>query len=308
MDYQQRLKLNTKLFYFTSISVALAFIIPIWVVFQRRFMSFEQIALVYASASAMTTILELPTGALADLIGRKKTLIIAWTLSALAYIFMAFAQNFYYFFFWFMINSIANALDSGSSDALLFDSLKELNKEHEYANFNTKYGFIYRLGLSFACLMGGYLFNIWVGLPYLLTGIFSLLVVILYFFMIEPKIDSEKFSLQNYLKQTKIGFKQLYKTNFIRILSIYFIVVGAITWTCLNYYNQPFAVEVGFNDIERSWLFSAIYLFVASLLLVLVSLSKKHKIDKKWIYLTFPVVIIVALIPGFITIAENPAL
>ncbi|HUV47172.1 MAG TPA: hypothetical protein VMW29_03495, partial [Candidatus Bathyarchaeia archaeon] len=73
MDYKKRLRRNISLAYINSFVIALIFIIPVWVAFERRVLTFTQMALVEVFAAGITTFLELPTGALADLIGRRKT-------------------------------------------------------------------------------------------------------------------------------------------------------------------------------------------------------------------------------------------
>lgn len=63
-----------------KINYVLAFFftpIAIWPLYYGRFISFSQVGIIYAIAFAIQKVLELPSGALADLIGRKYTIVLA---------------------------------------------------------------------------------------------------------------------------------------------------------------------------------------------------------------------------------------
>jgi len=89
---------------------------------------------------------------------------------------------------------------------------------------------VYRIGITLAGFTGGYIFIVNQRLPYVLVGVATIIAAIITWFEIEPHIDSEKFTLKNYIKQTRIGFQELWKTTYIRDFSFYYISVGGITW------------------------------------------------------------------------------
>src|SRR5262249_50296675 len=65
------LRRNLYIFYSSQILNGLRFIAPVWVLFFTHYISFEQLALLEALGLIISVALELPTGVLADLIGRK---------------------------------------------------------------------------------------------------------------------------------------------------------------------------------------------------------------------------------------------
>lgn len=296
MSYKKRLKRNISFAYISAFISALVFVIPIWVAYQRRVLTFTQMAFFSSIAYGITTFLELPTGALADLIGRRKTIMLGWLIAALSNIYLAFASSVFMFLIGFGVRAAGEALISGADTALIFDTLKELKRENYFSKYRARAGFIYRVGLILATFMGGYLYQIWIGLPYALMGATGLLVIIFIFLMIEPRIDTEKFTLKSYVRQTKDGFKELFKTNYMRKLTVYYTFVGGITWTCLYYFNQPFAKDLGFTEIGLSWLFGTLYLI--SSLLILVLTEKEELLTRNRVYLGFPIIMSLALLPG----------
>ena len=77
-------------------------------------------------------ILELPSGALADIIGRKYTNLIGFLLGSLAYLLLPFAFEFWHFLAFSFLVGLNDSFRSGSEEALLYDSYKQENKESLY--------------------------------------------------------------------------------------------------------------------------------------------------------------------------------
>ena len=296
MTYKQKLKRNIRLFRWTSLFGGMVFSAAIWVSFYTRIVNFTQLSLLTALSFGVTTVFELPTGALADLMGRRKTIILGYLLFGVLDIYVAFASNIYMLLVVFILSGVADALISGSDVALLFDSLKGLGKDKSFIKVSAKNGVIFRSALVVATLSGGYLYKTSVKLPYILMGLSRLVIVFFVFKMTEPKIDTEKFSLRSYVRQTRDGFKELFKSSYMRRLTVFYAFVGGITWSCLRYFNQPFAKELGFADIERSWLFALVFLGVSLLLLFLT--KKEELLTRNRVYLGFPLIMLLALLPG----------
>ena len=297
MNYKKRLKRNISFAYLVNFFGALIFVVPIWVAFERRFLSFTQMAFLEVFSFGIMTFLELPTGALADLFGRRKTIILGGLLGGLANIYLAFASNISMFFLSFAVLGISEALISGSFIALAFDSLKELKKEDYFSKFNARIGLVFRSGLIIATFLGGYLYQYWVGLPFFLMGLMQIFSMLFIFLMVEPKIDTEKFSLNSYIRQTKDGFRELFKTSYMKKLTVYYTLVGGITWSCIYYFNQPFAKDFGFTEIQLSWLFSIIFLLSSLTIFFLV--EKEGLLTRNRVYLGFPIIMTLSLLPGF---------
>ncbi|TSC90182.1 MAG: major facilitator superfamily MFS1 [Microgenomates group bacterium Gr01-1014_5] len=298
MNYTARLKRNIKLFYIVDFLIGLDFVIPVWVAFHLRVLDYSQIAILTAFLYGLTMILELPTGALADMLGRKWTTALGWIFQGLGYAFIAFANSFTAFGIGYFIVAIGIALVSGASVAMVYDTFKELKRENEYSKFVAKSSTLFRIGLIVGTFTGGYLYQLHLSLPYLLMGLAYLVAVGFILLQQEPKIDTEKFTLTNYLRQTRDGFKEVFKTQYLKKLTLFYTLAGGITWACAIYFNQPFAKDLGFGEIEQSWLFGGIYLTSTSIIYLL---SRNDKfLDRNKIYLGFPIILSLALLPGII--------
>jgi MFS family permease len=76
----------------------------------------------------------------------------------------------------------------------------------------------------------------WYALPYILYAVLCAIAAAASLGMIEPKIDSEKFSLRNYIKQMKEGTRHAFHNKRTTAISLYFVAVAGITWAVNLYF------------------------------------------------------------------------
>src|SRR5687767_10926487 len=127
---------NVFLYYGAEFLSGLRFMAPVWVLFFGHYITFAQLTILEALGLLIGLILELPTGALADLIGRKKSVIIGYFVAGFGFVMIGLADNFWSFLWGYVVNSIGVTFVSGASTALLFDTLKEHGEENNYSKFS----------------------------------------------------------------------------------------------------------------------------------------------------------------------------
>ncbi|MGD9568308.1 MAG: MFS transporter [Sedimentibacter sp.] len=102
-------------------------------------------------------VLELPTGIMADIIGRKKTFCLSLIISMLFSIVILFGNGFVILCLGMLIYGLNRAISSGSFEALFIDSyINEFGKEKLHV-VTTRISVLDALGLSAGALTGGYL-------------------------------------------------------------------------------------------------------------------------------------------------------
>lgn len=283
--------------WFYTIS-GLIFPIPIWVAFYTQIITLEQLAIINAIESLTTLALEVPTGALADILGRRKTIIIGSVLLASFFFAVPFANSFLAILLLSLLSGTGSALISGSDSALIYDSLKEQNKESQIGAVYTKIGLYYRLSLISATLLAGYMFSLWRGLPHFSRGIIVLIASYFIYLMVEPKLDSQKFSWSRYFHQIKQGLAELTRSSYIKKLAVYYVAVAGISFSCLAYFNQPFAYDFGYTPQQMSFITSVAYL-ITSLLLYFLT-THDYLLTRKRVYMGFPLLLTISLLPGLL--------
>lgn len=286
---------NISLAYFKAALHHLYFFVPIWYAFETQFVNPAILSVIYSMSHLITVVLELPTGALADLLGRKKTIFLGLILEGLSWVYLSQAQDASWLWTAYAFLGISAALVSGSDIALHYDSLKELEKERQYAKFKANIGLVIRSSTIVGTLLGGYLYSFNTRLPYFLVGTSVLVAGLLTLFNTEPRVDTEKFSPESYKKQTIKGFREIFKNNYIRDFSVYYVFVAGITWYFLYFLDQAFATEIGFTAIERSWVFSSIYLVAAFVNILFV---RSSWLTRKRVYILLPFLMVLGFVPG----------
>lgn len=257
-------KQNIKYFMITSIFQWFFVVIGVWVLIWRSFLSWEEIALVTSISLLVQLMLELPSGALADLWGRKNTIIFGRVLGVIGFTIFIFATNFWMFLLGNILYLANWAFESGAIDALLFDSLKENGVgEEEYQRVQADTFFWCTIGMAISSALGGFLYTLHHQLPYIATTIAAILALVTSFGLEEPALDSVKVDLKSYLRQNWEGFLHIFRNNKILAVSLFSILINFVAYVGLWYLYEPRLAEAGFPATWLALLVSGTYLIRA---------------------------------------------
>jgi len=268
--------------------------VAVWVLIWRQYLSFGQIATITGIGLTVELLLELPSGAFADLLGRKVTIILGRVIKVIGYLILFIARNYWLFLIGWIFYQINEAFYSGSGDALLYDSLKENKKEEKFTDIRSKTFTYCTLGLATASLIGSVLFNINHTLPYLFAAITSTASFFLVLFYEEPLLDTEKFNLKTYTKQNIEGFKHIFSTNTLKLVTLFSISVLVVSFSGTWYFHQQLASSYGFQASMLGILFFTLYIVRA------VSSSYLRKFLKQDKQNNFPILIALGLAFSYI--------
>jgi len=133
-------------------------IIPVMTLIQlEKGLDLFQIGLSIAIMSGAVIVLELPTGGLADAIGRKRLYLISMIVTILSMSIVLISWDFYSIAAGFLIMGVARALSSGSIDAWFVDEFMKINPQGNLQKALAKAGIFIPLGLGLGSLLGGVL-------------------------------------------------------------------------------------------------------------------------------------------------------
>lgn len=196
--------------------------------------------------------MEIPTGMIADVYGRKSSRIIGRIFFVLAMVLLLNGDQFWIFAGGFVLSAISYNLESGAGEAFVYDSLKALGEEARYLKVTGRLEGIYQLTGLIAFLVGGVVAGIdyrW--LFYLSLG-FAFLTLLPALRWSEPpfrKKESESLSVvEAFIQLIKESFR-LVRTNrkiSFFIFSMEFLLSVA---TVLFFYLQNFWKNGGFSEI-----------------------------------------------------------
>ena len=138
-------------------------------------LTIEQYALLNVAWAAAIVGLEVPSGALADQLGRKRMVVFAAALMVVEMTLFAFARRGASWLFWvFLLNRVlsgaAEASASGADEALAYDSLNESERVQEWPRVLERLMGWHSGGFFVAMLLGGAVYDAhtwqWLGIPF----------------------------------------------------------------------------------------------------------------------------------------------
>ncbi len=132
-------------------------------------------------------LLEIPSGYLADVVGRRRTLILAAVIFPAGLILYTLGHSFAAFVAAEVVLAIGNSMRSGCDSALLYDSLAELGRAEDYKKSEGRSFFSGRIGSASASLVGGALAAVAIRLPFWVNAATAFLMLPLALSLAEPK-------------------------------------------------------------------------------------------------------------------------
>jgi len=189
--------------------------------------------------SVWVFVLEIPTGAIADKIGRKYSLILGSIFVAIATVIYGSIPSFTVFLLAEFVFAIGYALNSGADQALLYDTLVSQGRESESKKILGRSDATMLAGMMVAAPLGSLIASRFgLNAPQLLTAVPMLIASALAWSIPEPKTHSESES-HRYRDIIKGGVKEIMHNPVIRTLAFDSVVVSSAAYFVVWYY-QPF--------------------------------------------------------------------
>jgi MFS family permease len=188
----------------------------------------EQFAIIMAVFSFTTLFLEIPSGVIADLIGKKKTLLLSRFLYVVEIFMLAFYDGFWVFLIAKIISGIGVSLTSGTDSALMFETLKKLGREKDHKKISGTRSMITNISMAVVMITGSYLFSINYKLPAIVSLPILTLGFILTFFIFDPSEKLKGFSFKNFISHFKESVRMFWHNPYLKFLAFFTLIIGAL--------------------------------------------------------------------------------
>lgn len=131
-------------------------LVPVMILLmQERGLSLSQIGLLATAQGLAVLALELPTGGLADALGRRPVLVVAWATCLASLVLFAVADSFWMFFLVWALQGIYRALDSGPLESWYVDATLAADPKAEYERGLGWAGTVAGVAIGAGALLGG---------------------------------------------------------------------------------------------------------------------------------------------------------
>ncbi len=163
-------------------------IVPILIpYYESNGLNKTQIFTVQAAYALSILTLEIPSGYLADIIGRRKALILGALFLPAGISVYVFTHSFYSFLLAEFIIAFGNSMRSGCDSAIIYDTLIQLEEEEEYKKFEGRSYYYARIGTAVSSISGGLLAVLSLKMPFYTNIATSSLMLPLALALIEPQ-------------------------------------------------------------------------------------------------------------------------
>lgn len=228
-------------------------------------MTYGQLGWVDAVCFAFGMLMEIPTGAVADLIGKKKTLIAAMFFSMLGCLIVALGNSLWHIWAGFMVMQVGWAFYSGAAEAFAFDTLKEKKLDDHFDHVISASSMLSTVTMVVCTLVGAWMWSVHFRLPHLAWTAAYAVGFVISFFLIEPKVDTDKFSFKRYFEQLGAGAQQLIMPKLQPFAVLFFLLLGMYFLYSYGLLKPAIAQSFGWGVNEQSFVNASIILFSALL-------------------------------------------
>lgn len=246
-------------------------------------------------------VLEIPTGAVADYIGRKQSLFIGAIFGVIGMLVYGSVANFYIFLLAEFLFATFTAFTSGANEALLYDALKEEGREEQSKNIFGKAHTFHLMAMLIGAPMGSLVASkLGLNFPIILSAIPTLIAGIVALTIKEPKYRSKISESRRYLDIVKSGFKTLIKNKDLRMLTLNSLFVSSAAYFVIWFY-QPLLIKIGIPILYFGFIHS--FLIIVEILISsnFQRIENFLKGERNYMFFTIIITFIGFMLVGFKT-------
>ncbi len=269
--------------------------------FQEHGLSLTQVMLLQAIYSLSVALFEIPSGYIADIFGRKQTIVLSTIFAFIGYLVFSFYGGFYAFAIAQVLIGIGGSLMSGSDSAIIYDTLLETNNKTSYTKIEGRSYAIGNFSEALAGILGGFLAVGSIYLPiYVQTSIlfFSIPIALT---LVEPTMHKENKLGRSFSAIMGVVRFAILEHAKLRWLIIYSSAMGVATLS-MAWFAQPFFNQVGVPLAYFGILWAGLN-FSAG-----ITSFNAHKFDKKENNYSMLIYLSLAMFISFILLGFNDSL
>ena len=292
MNDAQTIRQSINKYYLFEFLIDCAFFGPVILVFwQRNGLSFTQIMMLQASYALTSTLLELPTGAFADHIGKKISLMIGALFFSAGCFWYGFSHTFWQFFLGELITGTGMAFISGADRAYIHQLLCSEKRGHEFSRIDGRSRGLSQIAVALSSVLGGLIGSVSLGLTLIATSAVTFVGFLVGASFPKVKVTQESGTKPNLLQTIYESIKIIKHSPTLLWLTLFFAFFNALIWP-LQLFAQAYLLHL---QIPIS-LFGII--FMVFNLVAAGGLALTHwyeRLTKKHVFMIMSVAVVIAL-------------
>lgn len=275
----------------------------VWMIYlASRGFSLIQLGILEATFHIVSFVMEVPTGSVADLWGRKTSRIAGRLVNILSLAIMFLSQSFPLQLVGFTITAVGYNLESGAGDALVYDSLLTGGEQDSYMKVLGKQEIIAQGSAVIAFLLGGWLAVHSYAFAFGISMAVSLAAALISFGFTEPPMEYKEKNNQDMSLGKSIALSMKNQmADSIRVMLEkprigYLILFSELLFAfmvCMFFYLQNFWTQQGISESQIGVVF-ALHAFIAGFT-SFKAVKIERKMGQKGVLLVMPLLLLFCL-------------
>ncbi len=285
--------------YISNFHMFSAILIPFFTLWAK--LSIFQFMLLEAWCMLCMFIFEIPSGAVADYIGRKYTMIAGLTIQALGFIVYVSFPNFYVYMLGEAVVALGFSLISGTEEAFIYDTLKRHNKESDSKRVFGRAESFGLAGIMTAAPFGSFLAQkAGLSKPLFFMFVPLAIAILILLTMKEPLFGGKQKEKSSYLNIIKSGVSIFYKNDTLKILAMDMVFITTMGFLMIWLY-QLMLKEAGVELLFYGFVNTLMVVFEIILLNSYGKLEKLLKSKKRLLFLSSLLIGVMFIVGGITT-------
>ncbi|HSU90392.1 MAG TPA: MFS transporter [Sporolactobacillaceae bacterium] len=242
-------------------SFAPSFIFAIYPLFLRsRGLNQLQVNTVAATYFLVTFLTDVPTGAFADAIGRRVSVVLGCALHAAAFILYFYSYEYWHFIAAEILDGVATTFGNGAIDAWAVDALDAAGFEGAKDRIFSRVAQIFRIGATAGAMIGAYSARVDLAIPFLLCAIGWIVAGGVGFILMDGPVRSAKaFSLRAAFaevgRRMSAGTRAGFSTRAVFLLALASMISAAAWFPFWSEWQPYFLAHLGSRIEIIGWIF-----------------------------------------------------
>lgn len=233
---------------------ALYFAYPIFYEFALQTITPVQVGIFFSVIGICGFIAEIPTGIIADKHGRKSSSMLGMAILAVAPLIVFLGHTFPAYLVAAVFYGLGRALLSGALESLVYDH--KSTSKGMYRKVNALEITFGQAGILAGAAVGGLLFSIYHGLPFITEAVAGLACVILISFMREQNKADYVRPTASHRQHFAQSIRHLFATRYLRVTVLMGVIFSVMLGMCIQFVNEATMIEHGFQAEARGFLIS----------------------------------------------------
>lgn len=256
----KNLKHNIKNNYIFSFLINLSLTESIWMLYLAyRGMSLWQIGLLESIYHIFSLSFEMPTGMIADRFGRRLSRILGRVMTFAACLLMLSAHSFEMFVLAFLFTALGNNLESGAGDALIYDSLIELDETDGYKKIKGRQEVFFQAARLSSLVVGGFVATRSYEWAYAITALIHFSSIFQAFSFVEPTVGQKDDAPSSFVRHMAESCKAIWANKHV-FRYMLFIEAFGLFFTTLYFYLQNYMKAEGLSEYQIGFVLAAVSL------------------------------------------------